>query len=118
MPMVRLWSADDSIEAHLLRHMLEQQRIPAFITGEHLQSGAGELPLSGLVDVWVLEEHFEDAQDVLEDFFERMDEPADDEELMDEDGYYLDDEPEEDDHPAHDDPENPWNRAYRKKPGK
>lgn len=119
MPMVRLYSADDSIEAHLLRHMLEQQGIAVFITGEHLESGAGELPLSGVVDVWVLEEHLDDAQDVLEDFFDTLDDPADDdEELMDADGYYLDDveePPEADRRPAHDDPENPWNRAYRKR---
>ncbi|MFZ5722438.1 MAG: DUF2007 domain-containing protein [Pseudomonadota bacterium] len=117
MPMVRLYSADDTIEAHLLKHMLEQQGIGAFITGEHLEGVAGELPLQGLVDVWVLEEHLPDAQDVLDDFFDTLDGP--DDELMDEDGYYLDDAEDEeepaDERPAHDDPDNPWNRPYRKR---
>lgn len=118
MPMVRLYSADDSIEAHLLKHMLEQQRIAVFITGEHLESGGGELPLGGLIDVWVLEDQLADAQDVLEDFFDTLDAPGDDDELMDEDGYYQDDvdEEEPDERPAHDDPDNPWNQPYRKRP--
>ncbi len=118
MPMVKLFSADDTIEAHLLRHMLEQQGMQAFITGEHLESAIGELPAAGLVDVWVLEEHLEDAQDVLDDFLESLDEPyedEDDDELIGPDGYYDDDLEPEDDRPAHDDPENPWNGVYRKK---
>lgn len=115
MPMVRLYSADDAIEAHLLKHMLEQQGMAAFITGEHLEGVAGEVPLAGLIDVWVLEDHLPDAQEVLEDFYDTLDDP--DDELMDADGYYLDDavdeEPEPDNRPAHDDPENPWNQPYR-----
>lgn len=120
MPMVRLHSAEDSIEAHLLKHMLEQQGIGVFITGEHLEGVAGEMPLTGLVDVWVLEEELADAQDVLDDFFETLDAPGDDDELMDADGYYLDDagEEEPDNRPAHDDPENPWNKPYRPHPKK
>lgn len=121
MPMVRLHSAEDGIEAHLLKHMLEQQGIAAYITGEHLEGGAGELPLTGLVDVWVLEDDYEDALDVLDDFFESLDAPEDgeDDDLLDEQGYYPDDAPDEDDapgeRPAHDDPANPWNDAYRRK---
>lgn len=118
MGMVRLYSAEDSIEAHLLKHMLEQQGMQAYITGEHLEGAVGELPAGGLIDVWVLEEHLPDAQDVLDDFFETLDDPypEDDDELIGADGYYDDDiEPEEDARPAHDDPENPWNGVYRKK---
>ncbi len=117
MPMVRLYSAEDSIEAHLLKHMLEQQEIAVFITGEHLEGAVGEVPTSGLVDVWVLDSQLPDAQEVLEDFYDRLDD-ADDDELMDADGYYLDDaveDDEEDAPPAHDDPDNPWNQPYRKR---
>lgn len=116
MPMVRLYAADDTIEAHLLKHMLEQQDIAAFVTGEHLEGAIGELPAGGVVDVWVLDQHLADAQDVLEDFFDTLD-GVDDDELMDADGYYRDDiEPEpEPEPPAHNDPANPWNRIYQKK---
>lgn len=125
MPLVKLYSAEDSIEAHLLKHMLEQQEIPVYITGEHLESGIGELPAGGIVDVWVIDEFLADAEEVLEDFFDTLDAP-DDDELMDEDGYYREDQDREDpdreddaedepEPPAHDDPANPWNTVYRKK---
>lgn len=113
MPLVRLYSAEDTIEAHLLKHMLEQQDIACFITGEHLESAAGELPAMGLVDVWVLDIQIDDAQDVLEDFFDTLDDP----EFVNEDGG-DDVDAGAGDPPAlpHDSPDNPWNRVYRKKP--
>lgn len=120
MALVRLYSPEDSIEAHLLRHMLEQQGIPVFITGELLEGAVGELPMGSMIEVLVPEEHLEDASDVLEDFFDRLDgeededyeDDEDEDALMDEQGYYLDDAPEEP--PAHDSPDNPWNSPYRK----
>lgn len=122
MPLVKLYSAEDGIEAHLLKHMLEQTRIPVFITGEFLEGGVGELPAGGgLVDVWVPDDFLADARDVLDDFLDSLDGPGDDEEdeLLDADGYYRDDLV-EDDEPAaekqtHDDPDNPWNRVYRRR---
>lgn len=122
MPLVKLFSAEDHIEAHLLRHMLEQQRIPVFITGEYLEGAVGELPAGGgLVDVWVLDDFLADAQDVLDDFLDSLDGPGpdDEDELLDADGYYLDDAPDEADEPPapkprHDSADNPWNRVYRR----
>lgn len=121
MPLVKLFSAEDGIEAHLLKHMLEQTRIPVFITGEFLEGGVGELPAgAGLIDVWVPDDFLADARDVLDDFLDSLDGPGDedDEELLDADGYYRDDLA-EDDEPApekraHEDPDNPWNRVYRR----
>lgn len=123
MPLVRLYSAEDSIEAHLLRHMLERQDIPCVITGEHLESGMGELPAFGVIDVWVLEEHFADADEVLEDFFDTLDGvdefgnplPGLEDDGEDAAGGDAADAPEELPRPAHDDPDNPWNRVYRKR---
>lgn len=134
MPMVRLYSAEDAIEAHLLKHMLEQMQIAVYITGEHLEGAVGELPAGGNVDVWVLDQQFPDAQDVLEDFFDTLDAPDDEDGLRDGAGYYhedghpdddaedhrhnprtdnnADDEP--DTRPAHNDPANPWNGVYKK----
>ena len=113
MPLVRLYSAEDAIEAHLLKHMLEQQGVACFITGEHLEGAAGELPAMGLIDVWVLDGQIEDAEDVLDDFFDRLDDPEDvgDEDEPDEDAPSPEAEP-----GARDEgPDNPWNRVYRKK---
>lgn len=137
--MLKLYGADDAIEAHLLKHMLEQRRIPVFITGEYLSGAAGEVPVAGLVDVWVLDELYEEALDVLDDFFESQDGPLeddDDDELIGPDGYYNDDMEDDDSsedstskkagQKNHDDTDdtgspgntskndNPWNRVYRK----
>lgn len=135
--MVRLYAANDVIEAHLLKHMLEQQNIAAFTTGEFLEGAVGELPAGGLIDVWVLAQHLPDAKEVLTDFFDTLDAP-DDDELMDEAGYYLEDRtlPDDSSHSAgsnsqttapdsmttHEpnnasaahDPANPWNDVYLK----
>ena len=123
MPLVRLYSAEDSIEAHLLRHMLERQGIPCVITGEHLESGMGELPAFGVIDVWVLDENFADADEVLEDFFDTLDGvdefgnplPGLEDEEGDDGQDAAPDAGEEPARPAHDDPDNPWNRVYRKR---
>ena len=40
-------------EAHLVRHALEQAEIPAFVLGESLIGGMGELPSLGLLKVGV-----------------------------------------------------------------
>ena len=49
-----VYSAANNLEAHMIKGVLEQQDIPAYIQGEHLQSGIGELPaISGFVKVSV-----------------------------------------------------------------
>ena len=49
-----VYSAANNLEAHMIKGMLEQQSIPAYIQGEHLQSGIGELPaISGFVKISV-----------------------------------------------------------------
>ena len=42
--MKRVYQAANSIEAHMIVHVLEQAGVHAHVQGEHLQSGAGELP--------------------------------------------------------------------------
>jgi Putative prokaryotic signal transducing protein len=52
--MIIIYSAANNLEAHMIKGVLEQQEIPAYIQGEHLQSGAGELPaMSGLIKISV-----------------------------------------------------------------
>jgi hypothetical protein len=45
--------AQNLIDAHLARHALEDAGIPAFVFGENLLGGAGELPLFGVLRVCV-----------------------------------------------------------------
>jgi hypothetical protein len=54
--MKRIYEAASNVEAHMLVHLLGQSGVEAHIQGEHLQSGAGELPLAGLVAIAVAEE--------------------------------------------------------------
>ncbi len=66
--MIPLYAADSSIEAHLLKGLLEQQGIEVRIIGEFLQGAVGELPASGLVQVLVPEEDYDAALATLEAF--------------------------------------------------
>lgn len=48
-----VYEAANLIDAHLVRHALEGAGIPAFVRGEALLGGIGELPACGLVAVCV-----------------------------------------------------------------
>lgn len=48
-----VYQAANVLEAHVIQGLLEQHRISAFIEGEHLLSGVGELPASSLVRILV-----------------------------------------------------------------
>ena len=47
------YRADNVFDAHLVRQALEDAGIPAFVFGENLLGGAGELPLFGVLRVCV-----------------------------------------------------------------
>lgn len=51
--MITVYNAMNSIDAHIIKNLLAQQGITAFVLGEHLQSGVGEIPAIGLVRVTV-----------------------------------------------------------------
>lgn len=53
--MVPVYDAANLIDAHLVRHALEDADIPVFIRGEALTGGIGELPVYGMVQVCVPE---------------------------------------------------------------
>ncbi|HSR65530.1 MAG TPA: DUF2007 domain-containing protein [Xanthomonadaceae bacterium] len=48
-----VYEAANLIDAHLVRHALEDAGIPAFVRGEALLGGVGELPACGLLAVCV-----------------------------------------------------------------
>lgn len=60
------YHAANLIDAHLVRHALEQAGIPAFVRGEALVGGIGELPPIGLVSVAVPDSAWEQARDVVD----------------------------------------------------
>jgi hypothetical protein len=48
-----IYQADNLFDAHLVKHALEDAGIPAFVFGESLLGGMGELPLFGVLRVCV-----------------------------------------------------------------
>jgi hypothetical protein len=61
-----VYEAEHVIDAHLVRHALENAGIPAFVRGEALLGGLGELGIYGLVQVCVPEAAWPDARAVVE----------------------------------------------------
>ena len=56
-----VYEAANQIDGHLVRHALEDAGIPAFVRGEALLGGVGELPACGLVAVCVPDAAWPDA---------------------------------------------------------
>lgn len=51
--METVYRAQHSIDAHVIRGLLESRGVDAYVTGEFLQGGAGQLPAFGMVEVKV-----------------------------------------------------------------
>ena len=66
--MIKIYSAQNAVDAHIVKGLLEQQGISARVNGEYLQGGIGELPLIGLVTVSIAEEDYEKAASVLSEY--------------------------------------------------
>jgi hypothetical protein len=78
--MQRIYQASNHIEAHMVMHVLQQAGVHAHVQGEFLQSGAGELPLGGLVAVAVADEDVAIAREIIEDWEKLMQKPGEEEE--------------------------------------
>ena len=63
-----IYQADNAIDANLLKDLLEQDGIMAFVIGEYLQGGMGELPPEGLISVSVADSDLEAAMGLVADF--------------------------------------------------
>lgn len=64
--MIRIFEASNSLEAHIVKGLLEQHNIFARVQGEYLQSGAGELPAFGQVGVEVNNDDAVAARQIIE----------------------------------------------------
>ncbi len=58
----------NSIEAHIIKGLLESEGIQSSILGEYLQGAMGELPANGLIRVVVCEEDYEQAASVIDNW--------------------------------------------------
>ena len=66
--MVNVFDASNSLEANVIKNLLETEGIEAFVTGEYLQGGIGELPAFGLVKVMVNNEAEEQACQIIQEW--------------------------------------------------
>ena len=66
--MKLLYQASDAIEANLLKNLLEQANIKAYVHGEHLQGAVGELKAFGFVRLMVDEENYQNAKQIINDW--------------------------------------------------
>jgi len=60
-----VYRAHHLFDAHLVRHALEEAGLPAFVFGESLLGGMGELPVFGVLQVCVPDAAVEQAQDII-----------------------------------------------------
>jgi hypothetical protein len=60
-----IYQADNLFDAHLVKHALEDADIPAFVFGESLLGGMGELPLFGVLRVCVPDLARPEAEDIV-----------------------------------------------------
>ncbi len=66
--MIIIYHAANSLDANMIKGLLEQYNIPSYIQGELLQGGMGELPMAGLVTVSVQNEHEVEAKKIVQDW--------------------------------------------------
>lgn len=67
--MIIVYDAANSLEAHVIKGVLEQHEIPAYIQGEHLQSGVGEIhSINSLVKISVENENYEAARKIIKEW--------------------------------------------------
>jgi hypothetical protein len=60
-----VFSAANSLDAHMVKDMLKVQQINAHVLGEHLQSGVGTLPTFDLVKVVVQDRDYDEARAII-----------------------------------------------------
>ena len=66
--MQTIYNAENIIDANLVKDVLEQAGITAFVNGEYLSGAMGELPAQGLVSVSVADSDAEQAADIIKRF--------------------------------------------------
>ena len=66
--MKKVFDALSNIEAHLVLHQLQQAGLEAYIQGEHLQGGMGDLPAIGNVRIMVNDADEVEARQVIADW--------------------------------------------------
>jgi len=75
--MLSVYTASNSIQAHLVKIVLQGEGIQAHVSGDYLQGAMGELPVVGMMEVMVDETDLQQARTIIQDW-ENNDDPDDD----------------------------------------
>ena len=67
--MQTVYNADSIVDAQIAKDALDAAGIPAFISGEALIGGMGQLPARGFIRVMVPDSAMAEAQRILEEMF-------------------------------------------------
>ena len=70
-----VFQASTSVEAYMIKSLLESNEIPAEVYGEHLQGGLGELQAIGAVRVMVADDYANSARELISEW-ERHEPPS------------------------------------------
>ncbi|HEX7338786.1 MAG TPA: DUF2007 domain-containing protein [Rhodanobacteraceae bacterium] len=65
--MRTVYHAETLIDAQLVKDRLEAEGIPAFIAGQYLTGGIGQLPARDIVSVGVPDGCFDDARPIIDE---------------------------------------------------
>ena len=63
--MRAVYQAENLFDAHLVRGRLASEGVDAVVTGEFLAGAMGELPVAGLLAVWVADDDLNAALELL-----------------------------------------------------
>ena len=66
--MMVVYHASNSIEAYLIKNLLVQQEIAAYVFGDYLQGDVGEIPAIGLVTVNVSDSDYTRAIEIVDEW--------------------------------------------------
>lgn len=66
--MIIIYRAANIADAHLMRQLLENEGIPAFIQGEYLQGAVGELPANTEILVHVADDNATAARAIVDEW--------------------------------------------------
>lgn len=63
--MITIYHAINSLDAYMIKGLLEQYGIQGYVQGEYLQGGIGELPTLNLVSVSIDDKHQIEARKII-----------------------------------------------------
>jgi Putative prokaryotic signal transducing protein len=75
--MKTVYRAENLFDAHLVKDALEQAGIPAFVCGEHLIGGVGQLPARDFIAIGVPDSCLDDAGPVVREIAMLLSRPID-----------------------------------------